>query len=202
MALLTMHLSHETLGWISVGLVIVGMGPYFHLIYRRKIKPHAFSWLIWGVVTGISFFAEYSDHAGPGAWSTGVACITCSSVAIIAFFKGEHSVSRGDVVSLLCALLALPVWYFTNNPLGSIIIVTGIDMVGFYPTIRKSYNKPYEEGMFMYFITALNFVVALFAIENWTLITWLYPVCTALSCIAMVVLLAARRRIVGKVIRL
>ena len=189
-----MLLDNTALGWLSTSCAIVSMAPYFHGMYRGTTKPHLFSWLIWSVVTAISFGAEYSDNGGPGAWSTGAACITCSSVTVIAFFKGEHHISRGDITSLICASLALPLWYFTHDPLGSVIIVTAIDVIGFYPTIRKSYNKPYEESMFTYFVSGLNFFIALFAIEHWSMVTWLYPFCTAFTCWAMVTLLGLRRR--------
>ena len=192
-----MLLNPITLGWLSIALVIIGIVPYFYLIFRGKVKPHAFSWLVWTMVCAVSFSAEYIDKAGPGAWSTGVACFNCLAVTVIAFFKSEHSISRGDVISLICALLAVPIWYFTHDPLASVIIVTAIDTVGFYPTIRKCYNKPYEEGMFMYFAFGLNYLIALFAIQHWTMVTWLFPACTAFTCFLMVILLVVRRQLVG-----
>jgi hypothetical protein len=137
-----MLLNPITLGWLSIALVIIGIVPYFYLIFRGKVKPHAFSWLVWTMVCAVSFSAEYIDKAGPGAWSTGVACFNCLAVTVIAFFKSEHSISRGDVISLICALLAVPIWYFTHDPLASVIIVTAIDTVGFYP--RDVYIRDIE----------------------------------------------------------
>jgi len=191
-------LTNNVLGWISVILVLSGVVPYYYSIFRGNVKPHVFSWLIWTIVSGISFAAEISDHAGPGAWSTGIASFNCFLITVISIFKGEKDFSSGDIAALLCALLSLPIWQLTHSPLASVIIVTFIDVIGFYPTIRKSYSKPFEEDVFMYFATALNYIIALLAIQHWTIVTWLYPACTAMTCGLMVALLITRRRCVSK----
>jgi hypothetical protein len=52
---------------IAVAMTITGYFFYFRDIFASKTKPHAFSWLVWAVLTGIAFFGQLSDNAGPGA---------------------------------------------------------------------------------------------------------------------------------------
>lgn len=189
-----MLLDKEMLGWLSIILVIASILPYYLMIFRGQVKPHAFSWAIWTIVLGIGFAAGHSKMAGAGVWSTAVACFNCLCVTIIAFFKGHHSYTRSDVASLAAALAAIPLWYVTNNPLGAVIIITLIDGLAFYPTMRKSYHKPYEESIFVFLTGGLNYAIALLAIEHWETATWLYPASMAFTCLALVGLIAIRRR--------
>ncbi|MEA3399221.1 MAG: hypothetical protein U9R00_01765 [Patescibacteria group bacterium] len=66
-------------------------------------------------------------------------------------------------------------WYLTSNPLGAIILVTLIDLFGYFPTLRKSYSKPHEETATTFFLNGLKFLISLFALQVYTPVTWLYP---------------------------
>ena len=62
------------LGIIAVAIGFVGFAIYFRSIFKHNIKPHLFSWLIWGLSGGIVFVAQFLEGAGPGAWAMGAIC--------------------------------------------------------------------------------------------------------------------------------
>jgi hypothetical protein len=62
-------------GIISILVALVAYYFYFRDMARGKTKPHAFSWLIWGLLAGTGFLAQVSAHAGIGAWATGLTSI-------------------------------------------------------------------------------------------------------------------------------
>ena len=167
---------------------------YFADIFRGKTHPHAFSWLIWGTISSIGFAAQVAEGAGPGSWARGFGAATCFILVVLGFLKGEKNITRGDWVTLVVALSAIPLWIMTDTPFWSVIIVCFIDTIGYAPTVRKSWSKPHGELAVSYLFSCLGAGFSLVAIEQYTPSTWLYPLVLTLSNGAMWVFLLARRR--------
>jgi hypothetical protein len=184
-----------TLGTLAACITLVGFLPYFYNIYRSKTKPHAFSWLIWAILTGIGYAGQLSEDAGPGAWTTASTALLCFLVFVLALFKGEKNIKKSDWVCLIIALAAIPLWLVTSTPLWSVILVTLIDILAFWPTLRKSYLKPFEETAFTFFAGALSFMLGIIVLNKITIITALYPCAIAfLNALCVSVLLIRRDR--------
>ena len=180
---------------ISIFIGLLGYAFYYKDIFRGKTKPHAFSWLVWSLLAGIAFFGQISDQGGIGAWVSGFTTIVSFSIFIIALWKGENNITLSDKLSLSGAGVALFLWYVTNNPFASIILITVIyTFGGFYPTVRKSYSKPQEETILTYFFDGIKWLIALFALENYSVITSLYPLAAFCMNSIFVGLLIIRRR--------
>jgi hypothetical protein len=135
----------DVFGLLSVVLSVVSYVPYARSIFVANTKPHAFTWLVWGAVMAIAFVAQLYDKAGAGSWATGLSAAFCLGIGVVAVFRGEKHITIGDWIALLVTLIAIPLWVVTSDPLWSVLLVTGIDAVAYYPTFRKSYAKPDEE---------------------------------------------------------
>lgn len=109
---------------------------------------------------------------------------------------GTKDIRRVDWLVLFTALLSIPLWVVTKNPLLSVILVVSIDAMGYIPTIRKSWRRPYEEAVLMWAMSIVVFTLSFFALETYTLTTYLYPVTFATINIFFVAYLLLRRRIV------
>lgn len=186
-------LTKEALAGIAIILTLVGYFQYFRTMFAGKTRPHMFSWIIWASLTAIAYFAQISDNAGAGSWVTALSAIICFFIAGFAFFYGEKNITRGDWITFIAALSAIPVWLITDTPLWSVLIVTVIDALGFYPTFRKSWNKPYEENMFHYSTASIKFILAVFALNHFSIITALYPLSLVVMNFVFVFLLIIRR---------
>ena len=181
-------------GAIAVLIALLGYGFYFRDVFRLKTKPHAFSWLVWASLAGITFFGQIFDQGGYGAWVSAFTTVISFSIFILALWKGEKNITISDKLSLLGTGVALFLWYVTNNPLASIILITVIYTIGgFYPTVRKSYSKPQEETILTYFLDGIKWGMALFALENYSVITSLYPLVAFCMNLLFVGLLIIRR---------
>ncbi len=185
----------------GVALSVFGYGVYFRGIFKGVFKPHAFTWLIWGVLTWIAFVAQVQDGAGVGAWVTAVMGIASVLIFVLALVRGEKNITTSDWISLVSAGIALLVWLVTSQPLISVCIAILIDNLGLYPTLRKSWHKPYQESLINTYAAALKFVFALIALENYSLLTWLYPASLVLANVGTIVLLEYRRRVVDNTSR-
>ena len=184
----------ELLGLVATLIALVSFIFYFRGILAGTTKPHAFSWLVWGVLTSIGFFGQYAGHGGWGAWATGGDALGCLIVAAYAARYGLREIAKSDWLSLAGAGFALFLWYLTSNPLAAIILVAFIDACGFWPTFRKSYLKPNQETLTTYLLSAVKYSIALFALDQFSMVTAFYPAALVLINGAFVIFLLIRRR--------
>lgn len=185
----------QILGGTAVALGLLGYVFYVRGILQGKVKPHAFSWFVWGLLTAIAFAAQISEGGGAGAWVTGVTALCSFGFAAVGLGASSRTfISKSDWIFFISSLLTIPIWYFTGNPLWSVIIITFVDAVAFAPTFRKAYFNPETENGWTYSLSGLKFVVALFALESFTWTTALYPASLVLANLAFVLMLGWRRK--------
>lgn len=181
------------LGILAVMTGIFAYIAYFRNIFSGRTKPHAFSWLVWGILTAIAFFAQISGGAGPGAWVTGTTILICLAIFFVALFKGEKDFPFADWLCLAGAAAALLAWFLTKNPTLSVILIVITDALAFIPTYRKGFFKPYEETATSFALNGLKFVFAIPALNSINIITALYPAYLILANWIFVGMLLFRR---------
>jgi hypothetical protein len=182
------------LGIIASVIGTVSYLPYFINIFKGKTKPHVFSWFVWGLLTGIAFFAQMAKGAGAGAWVTGLTAFFCLIIAMIALFRGEKGVTKSDWFCFIGALCGLLLWKLTSNPLLAVLLVTTTDALAFTPTFRKAYFKPYEETVSTFALNTIKFIFGLIALQSFNLTTWLYPASLVLMNGWFVIMVLLRRK--------
>jgi hypothetical protein len=187
----------DILGIAATVLALISYVPYFRDIVARKTRPHAFTWLIWGGLTAIAFVGQIVDRAGPGAWVTGFTALVCLVIAGIAAGDGERNITRIDWIALAGAGAALLAWFLTRGPLLSVILITIIDNLGFVPTLRKSYARPYEETMSTYVMSGAKWILGVIALEHFSVTTALFPLAIVIASWLFVIMLLVRRRQLG-----
>jgi uncharacterized protein with PQ loop repeat len=184
----------EILGTIAVILTFVGYVPYIRDTIKGKTTPHIYTWFIWGLVTAIAFGLQVSAKAGFGAYTTLAAAIVCFIIFFISLRQGKRDITASDSVFFVLSLLALVLWLFAKQPVLSVILVSTIDMLGFVPTIRKSYHKPHEETLISYMTNTFRFTLAILALSHYTLVTALYPVTWVIANGLFSIFLISRRK--------
>lgn len=174
-------------GLVTLVIGIISYSFYFIGIFRHKAKPDGFSWLIWGILAAITYFAQAIKGAGPGAWATALTAVACLVIAITAFTGGSSKSKPMDWMSLMLALAGLVVWKLTHDPLWAVVMVVIAGGMGFVPTFFKAYRNPREETAITYFLNAIKFAIALLVLKQLNVVTMLYP----FSMVAMNVSLAS-----------
>lgn len=184
----------EILSGIGVLITLIGYAAYIISILCGNTKPHPFSWIIWASLTAIAFFAQISDGAGVGSWVTGTTALISFIIVGLAYWKsGLQQITRSDWIIFLLGMAAIPLWIITETPLWSVILITVIDNSGFYSTVRKSWTKPYEELPFHYITAGTKFIFSVMALENFTMITALYPLSLVAANFLFLAMLYYRR---------
>lgn len=184
------------IGVIAVILTFAGYFPYFRDIVKNKTKPHTFSWFIWSVIAGIIYALQVSAGAGPGSWVTLGLVVITASIFFLSLRLGKKYIKPGDIITLVLVLAALPIWLIIKQPVISIVLLSVIDILGFVPTIRKSWRDPYSETLSFYIIVTFRHALSIFAISEYNLITALFPVTwVAMNAIFSIMLIIRRKKI-------
>jgi hypothetical protein len=184
----------ELLAAAAIVLTFVAFVPYVRSIRAGQTKPHAFSWIVWGLGTFVVFLAQLADRGGSGAWPTGVSGIITAYIAVLAYRgRSDTSITKVDWVFLAIALAALPCWLLSSNPLVAVVLLTGMDLAGFVPTFRFAFLNPHEEHIGFYSLGALRNTVAIAALEHYSWTTVLFPAAVGAACALFVATVAYRR---------
>lgn len=189
----------ELLSVVAIALTLLAFLPYIRSILKGKIKLHMFSWVIWGSTTFIVFLAQLEDDGGAGAWPIGVSGIITIYIALLAYVKrSDITITKIDWVFFIVAMASLPFWYFTSNPLWAVLILTTVDIFGFGPTVRKAYIEPFEEQLTFFALFTVRNIIAIMALENYSLTTVLFPAAIALSCLLLILVVLYRRSVLSR----
>jgi hypothetical protein len=188
----------EILGLVAIALTFAAFAPYVRSVLRGETKPHVFSWVLWGIATIVVFAAQLTDGGGAGAWPIGVSgCITLC-VAVLAYTRrADIAITRLDWLFLSVGLAALPIWLLTSNPFWAVALLTVIDCLGFGPTLRKSYNQPFDEALSFYAFIGLRNFVAIAALEHYSPTTLLFPAVMGAASIAYIAMVLVRRKMLS-----
>jgi len=187
-------IQHELIAFVSLLISLAGSGIYIASILRGRTRPHFYSHFIWAIITGIAFFAQLHDHAGPGAWTMGLTAFTCLIQALLAMKFGEKNIAATDRFALGAALLAIGWWAATSDPLMAVILASLINGFAFYPTFRKSWMKPGQENLTGYNISSIKIALSIAALTNFTLTTTLFAASAlVLNCVFVGMCMLRRR---------
>ncbi|MGP8214867.1 MAG: hypothetical protein ACLQQ4_04825 [Bacteroidia bacterium] len=176
---------------------VIGTGsfvPYIKDIYKKKTRPHIYSWLIWTILQVTGVIAMYANGAGIGILALATGAILCGYTCVLCIKYGTKNITSFDTICLIGALGSIAVYIFMKNPLLSIILISAIDFVGFLPTLRKSYIEPYSETITMYAFFSLSGVFTMLALSSYSVITALYPITLIIINIIATVVLYIRRK--------
>jgi hypothetical protein len=188
----------EILSFIAIVLTFIAFYPYIRSIILGTMKPHVFSWIIWGSATFIVFLAQLEAKGGVGAWPIGVSAGITIFVAFAAYTRrADITITRMDWLFFISAMSSLPFWYFTSDPLWAVIIMTTVDVLGFGPTARKAYSHPYSESLLFFSLFTTRNIIVVMALESHSVTTVLFPAVVAAVCSGLIVMMIYRRRVLA-----
>lgn len=188
----------ELFSAVAIALTFIAFFPYIRSILQDKTKPHVFSWVIWGSTTFIVFLAQLEDNGGAGAWPIGVSGIITIYVAFLAYIKkSDSTITRTDWVFFISAITSLPLWSLTSDPLWAVVILTTVDVIGFGPTVRKAHAYPFDEQRTFFALFMARNLIAILALEHYSLTTVLFPAVIAAACLLLMLMITYRRRVLS-----
>ncbi len=184
----------EILGLIAAALFLIGTYPYYRDIFRGITKPHLYTYIVWAIVTLLAFFGQITSGGGPGAWRTGVAGVITVGTLMLAFKYKTKDVTRFDLLCLAGAIISIIPWLLTNDPTLSVVLATVIDVLAFFPTIRKTYNDPTTETLSSWTLNFFSHGLSILALSTYAVVTYIYPAALLVMNAGMIFVIVSRRK--------
>jgi len=180
---------------LATMLTVLAFLPYIRSIFAGKTRPHVFSWVIWGLNTSVAFIATLLAGGGLlGAGVIGFSAVVTLLIAVLAYIKrADVSITWTDKLFFSVALAAMPLWYWANDPLWAIGLITVIELLGFGPTFRKTWAQPFSESITFLVLLVLRNALVVAALERHTTTTVLFPTVMAAACLALIAIMVWRR---------
>ena len=183
-----------------IGIVVgfIGYVPYIRDVLAKRTKPHTFSWLAWTLLETIAFVAQVAKGGGAGTWVLGFSAMVALFITCIALIRRDTEIHLFDWIALSGAVVGIILWALTKNPLTAVILVTLSDALAFIPTFRKSFYKPEQETLVEYSLSAVKFIISIFALQSLNLTTYLYPISLIVTNSSFVIMSLIRRKTLQK----
>lgn len=164
-------------GAVAAFLALFSSYLYIRDIFRGNTQPHTYTWLIWSIVTTIAFFGQVVSGGGPGSWATGVAAVVTIFTLLLSLKGGygTKDITTFDKVCLVLAILSVLPWLLTKNVLWSVLLATFIDLIAFFPTMRKTWHAPKSESLGSMYADAVKHALSMFSMGTYSLVTLIYP---------------------------
>jgi len=174
--------------------------PYIIDIFKGTTKPHSYTWLIWTILQTIGVVAMLKGGAGLGIASLSIGAVLCAFVFVLSIFYGTHNIKLFDKVCLVGAFIAIGSYFFFRDPLLSVLIVITTDLVGFLPTLRKTYEEPNTETVSTYLLSSLSSFFALGALSIFTFTTSIYLISLVITNLICALVILYRRKVLNRII--
>lgn len=184
----------EIFATIAIILSFVGYIPYILDIIKGKTQPHIYSWLVWGLITIIAFALQISEGGGSGSYVTLAAAIITFIIFFLGLKNGKKDITSMDTLFFVLSLVSILIWVLAKQAVISAILLSVITIIAFIPTIRKSWNKPYEETLFTWELNTFRHGLSILALEQYNLVTTLYPALWVFANGLFSIMIIIRRR--------
>ena len=170
--------------------------PYIRDVFKKKTKPHAYTWLIWTITQGVAAAGLLYGKGGWGFFELLIGTFFVFLIFLISLKYGTKNITKSDTIVLIFALLSIAVWLKMNSPILAVFMVSVIDFIGYFRTFRKSFLQPRSETVLSWFGFFCSDIFAILALYSYNFLTLTYLVTIAVGNLIIISICLFRRQIV------
>ncbi len=185
-------------GIIAVLISTVSLVIYLRDIVKGNTKPHLYTWVVWAITQAIATIGVWYGGGSSGAITMLVITAFVFSVLCFAIPYGTKNIIWEDTLTLIVALIFIVLWLRHREGLLGVRMAAFIDVLGYIPTARKSYNEPWSESLTAWGVGVLANLCTLTAMDNYNQYTITYGTVIALTSTLLIILCLIRRHYVVK----
>lgn len=183
---------------IATVVGVVAFFPYLRDIIRLKTKPHAYTWLIWAITQTTAVAGILHGGGGWGSLNLIIGTFFVICIFLFSLKYGSKNITKGDSIILTIALCAVLAWWKLDNPVLAVIMVSIIDVLGYIPSFRKSYQEPWSETLISWVLFSISNILAVLALSEYNLLTVTYLAAITLANLSIFLLCFLRRFFIPK----
>lgn len=148
---------------ISAFLFLISYFFYIYSIFLKETKPQKVSWLIWATTDILILITLFLQKVSNFHLSL-AATFGSVFIAFLSFKYGTKGWTKIDVVCLFLSGIGIILWFFFNNPLIALIILSLTQVIASIPTIAHLWHKPRDENLLswgVFFVSAIFGMLAI-----------------------------------------
>ena len=194
LALLQELQTKESLGILAGVISAIAYVPYVISIFKRQTKPSRSSWWIWSLIGLLILLTYRSVGAISTIWVPLVFFIAPAVIAVLSLRFGENTALTWlDKICLLGAAMSMIFWLSLDSAAIALYINIFMDLLGFVPTLTKTYARPLGESKTGWILFFVGSVLNVLAIDKFVVSIALYPIYMFSMDILMLSLLYRKR---------
>ena len=177
----------EIAGYAAGVLGLLAFIPYVRATLTGRSKPERASWLIWTIadITIISsLLAKGATDSLLLTIAFGLGDLTIFLLSFKYGYGGKFL--KRDYIGLAGVVLALLLWYLTNEPAVAVFLIIIIDSIGAGLTVIKSYEDPKSENMTRWVLDCFASILACVAVGQLDWVLLAFPLYVLLESIVIV----------------
>lgn len=121
---------------------------FIRTILKKQTIPHLYSQIIWAITVTIWLLWQIYDDAWVWTWILFFVDCWVISVLILSLKYWLKDPTKWDKIVLTLALLSIIPRILTKTPLYSVILVTFIDTLWYFPILNKLRRYPNSEALY------------------------------------------------------
>ena len=148
-------------------------------------RPSKSTWWILTVVGVMILVSYWESGARSTIWIPITYVIGPLVIGILSIRFGETKEERKarsmwqtpDPYCVIGAIFGVTIWWLTESAVLALVVFVGTDLAGIFPTIWKSFLRPWTEQPLPWAFSVVASMINLLAVEQWSLSVevWLYP---------------------------
>lgn len=181
---------------------LVGSSSYILSTLKGKTQPNRVSYFMWTLAPALAVAAQIHQHVGLVVVTTFMSGFM-PLLIFLASFRDKRAVWKLNAFDLTCGALSclgLALWAISKEANVAIVFAILADFLAAIPTLRKAYSYPESENYRGYAAGAINALIGLLVIKNWTFASYAFPAYLVVICVILVTLI--RVRLAGKSLKL
>lgn len=186
----------EYFALVATAVTSIGTLQYLMLTIKGKVQPNRITFFFWGLFPLIAFFAQSSAEVSSVVWITLSVGVLPFAIVIASYLNSDAywKVVRRDYVLAAIAVMAMVLWYVTNDPLTAIFFALLADIFAGLPTLIKSFNVPSSEDWRPYALNCFGFFIGLLSVQEWKFVEYSFVLYLFLMTLIFSVVIYLRQR--------
>lgn len=184
---------------VASGVLMAGSGlPYLRDIFRHTTKPARATWWVWA---GLAVMALVAQIQAGSTWSlimTAASALSCGAIAILSVKYGYGKFKARDISALVIAALGMGLSYVLKSPLVALLIIIGVDMIGYILTLIKTWEAPETETLSTWIIATAGSLFGFLAVSHPDFTKLVYPAYIVVGNSILIAVIISRRKILSR----
>ncbi len=182
-------------GAIACALSVLAFMPYIRDTLLGNTRPERASWLIWTVLSSISFFSQIYEGAGLSLWFAG-AQVSVTAIIFLLSIRLGHGLYITEINKKLYAItfVGLLTSFIYDSAVYALAVSILISLAGGAKTVVKAFHHPATETISTWLMALLASVFGLISVGKPDPVLLAYPMYLIVIYGSVIIAILAGRR--------